>query len=202
MSGNRSRYGLLISALGAILLAVSVFLPWYGISFTASGVALVQQVTGQLAAQFGNATLQSLVGSQHASLAGLAGQQFTAVSAHQVLKNLNIVLLALAALAMLDALIPLARASSAGPDGGGAAVVVLGVIAMLCVLYRILQPPALAENFVSLSLREGAWLALIGSVAIVLGGLWPSRLRASDAKSPEVKLESAWSGLSGWTPGA
>ena len=43
MVGERSRYGLLVSALGAVLLAVSVFLPWYGVSFTANGIALAQQ---------------------------------------------------------------------------------------------------------------------------------------------------------------
>jgi hypothetical protein len=202
MSGNRSRYGLLISALGAILLAVSVFLPWYGLSFTTTGIGFVQQVAGQVASQYGNATLQSYVGAQHASLNALAGQQFAALSAHQVLKNLNIVLLVLAALAMLDALIPLARAGGSGPDGGGAAVVLLGTIATLCVLYRVLQPPTPAGNLLALSLREGAWLALLGSVAIVAGGLAPSRLASAERGAPEVKLESAWSGLSGWTPGA
>ena len=50
MAGERPRYGLLVSACGAILLAVSVFLPWYGLTFTASGVAFVQQMTSQLAA--------------------------------------------------------------------------------------------------------------------------------------------------------
>jgi hypothetical protein len=39
MAGDRPRYGSLVSALGAILLAVSVFLPWYGVSFTAHGIA-------------------------------------------------------------------------------------------------------------------------------------------------------------------
>jgi hypothetical protein len=198
MGSARSRYGLLISALGAILLAVSVFLPWYGLSFTASGIALVQQSADQVASQFGNASLQAYVGAQHASLSALAGQEFVAVSAHQVLRDLNVVLLALAGLAMLAALIPLARGGAA-PEGGGGAVVLLGAMATCCVAYRIVRPPSAAGELVALSVREGAWLALVGSLAIVAGGLW-SRARLPAPGSSETSLESACSGLSGWTP--
>jgi hypothetical protein len=198
MRGDRSRYGLLVSALGAILLAVSVFLPWYGLSFTSSGIALVQQSDDQLASQFGNASLQAYVGAQHASLSALAGQEFVAVSAHQVLKDLNVVLLALACLAMLGALIPLAK-GGALPEGGGAPVVLLGALATVCVAYRIVRPPSVAGELVALSVREGAWLALVGSLAIVAGGLWP-RGGLPAPGSSQASLESAWSGLSGWTP--
>ena len=62
MAGDRPRYGLLISALGAILLAVSVFLPWYGVSFTATGLAYAQQIGDQAAAQFGNAVRTAAAG--------------------------------------------------------------------------------------------------------------------------------------------
>ncbi|HEV2924922.1 MAG TPA: hypothetical protein VGW98_12865 [Solirubrobacteraceae bacterium] len=198
MVGTRSRYGLLVSALGAILLAVSVFLPWYGLSFTASGIALVQQSAQEIASQFGNASLQAYVGAQHASLSALAGQEFVAVSAHQVLKDLNVLLLALAGLAMLAALMPLAR-GGAEPEGGGAAIALLGALATVCVAYRIVHPPSVAGDLVALSVREGAWLALVGSLAMVAGGLWP-RPRLPVPGSSERSLESAWSGLSGWTP--
>jgi hypothetical protein len=198
MARDRSRYGLLISALGAILLAISVFLPWYGLSFTASGIGFVQQVTDHLASEFGNSSLQAYVGAQHASMSALAGHEFAAVSAHQVLSNLNIVLLALAFLAMLDALIPLAIGGSS-PDGAGAAVVLLGLLATVCVVYRMISPPTPAGEVVALSLREGAWLALLGSLAIVAGGVWRRR-PAAVRRSSEAKLETTWSGLSGWTP--
>jgi hypothetical protein len=199
MAGERPRYGLVVSACGAILLSVSVFLPWYGLAFTANGVAFVQQMTNQLATEFGNASLQSSLGAQHASLAALAGHEYAAVSAHQALKNLNIVLLLLAGLAILDALIPLARGGSAVHDGGGAAVAILGGAATLLVAYRIVSPPSPAGELISLSLREGAWLALLGSLAIVAGGLWP-RPRAPSAAASEPTLDTSWSGLSGWTP--
>jgi len=200
MPGDRSRYGLTVSALGAMLLAVSVFLPWYGLSFTATGVAFVQQLTDHLASQYGNASLQAYIGAQHAGLSALAGHEFTAVSAHQALKNLNIVLLVLATLAVLDALIPLASgAGSSVPAGGGAAVVLLGALATACVVYRMLHPPTPAGELVALSLREGAWLALLGSLAILAGGLWPRGHGAQEGAS-ETNLDAALSALSGWTP--
>jgi hypothetical protein len=200
MSGDRSRYGLVVSAVGAIVLAVSVFLPWYGVSFTAAGVALVQQVGDQVASQLSNASLQSYVSGLHASLGGLVGQQFVALSAHQALSHLNIILLVLAGLALLDALLPLALPSDAMPAGAGASVAVLGAVATVCVLYRMIDPPSPAGGLVSLSLREGAWLALLGALTMVLGGLWPRV--APLASASEAQVRGAWSGLSGWTPGS
>jgi hypothetical protein len=202
MSGDRPRYGLLISALGAIVLAVSVFLPWYGVSFTATGLAYAQQIGDQAASQFGNATLQSYLGEFHANLASLAGHQFTALSAHQALKDLNVVLLLLAGAAIAIALLALAGAgfsSASAPDGHRAPLALLGIVAAACVLFRMADPPAPAGNFLALSLREGAWLALLGSAAMIAGALWPDRLGSSAAPS-DAKLENAWSGLSGWTP--
>jgi hypothetical protein len=200
MVGDRSRYGLLVSAMGAIVLALSVFLPWYGVSFTASGIAFAQQAGDQVAAQFGNATLQSYMNSYHASIGGLAGQQIAAVSAHQVLHDLNVLLLVLAGLAMLDSLLPLARTGSPVPGGAGGSVVLLGAIATACVLFRMVDPPAPAGGILSLSLREGAWLALLGSVAMALGGIWPRGVSTAPASDAAGDARSAWSGLSGWTP--
>jgi hypothetical protein len=199
MAGDRSRYGLAVSALGAIVLAVSVFLPWYGVSFTSTGIAFVAQIGDQVASQYGNATLQSYMNGLHPDLATLAGQQFTALSAHQALRELNIVLLVLAGLALLDALLPLARSDAAMPAGAGGSVVVLGTIATACVLYRMVDPPIPAGGLLSLSLREGAWLALLGSLTMVLGGLWPRAVFSPMVSDAHVR---AWSGLSGWTPGS
>jgi hypothetical protein len=201
MVGDRSRQALVLSALGAILLAVSVFLPWYGVSFTAAGVAFVQHVGDQVASQYGNATLQSYMSGLHSDLGGIAGQQLTAVSAHQALKDMNVFLLLLAGLALLDALVPLARSASPLPVGAGASVVLLGGLATACVVYRMAVPPTPTGNLVALSLREGAWLALLGSLTMVFAGLWPLIARAGGSGG-ESQVESAWSQLSGWTPGA
>lgn len=197
MAADRSRYGLLVAALGAVLLAVAVFLPWYGLSLTAGGAVFVQEVGDQVVAHYGNAALQQYLTPLHATLSSLVGQQLATVSANQALKYMNIVLLVLAGLALLDALLPLARAGSV-PDGAGASLVLLGSVATACVLYRMLDRPDPAAGLISLSLREGAWLALVGSLAMLLGGMWP-RPRAA-ATPDSAGVEGAWSGLSGWTP--
>jgi len=201
MTGDRSRYGLLVSALGAVLLAVSVFLPWYGVSFTPAGVALAEQTGNALAQQFGNASLQTAVSGLHAQFAGLAGREFASLSAHQVLHDMNIILLVLAALALLDALVPLARADAPLPHGAGRAVVLLGSLAALCVVYRMVSPPSPELNVIALSLREGCWLALIGSLMIALGGMWPRAVLTRE-EPPADSRSNPFAALSGWTPGS
>jgi hypothetical protein len=201
MADERSRYGLMVSALGAIVLAISVFLPWYGISFTAAGVAAAQQISQQVVSEFGNSTLQAYAGGLHASLNGLAGHQLAAVSAHQALKYMNVVLLVIAGLALLDVMLPLARPLPSIPDGAGGSAVLLGVLAAVCVVFRMVDRPVPLEGIVSLSLREGAWLALLGSITMVLGGMWP-RVASRAPAGAEPPLENTWSALSGWTPGA
>jgi len=197
MAGDRSRYGLLVATLGAILLAVAVFLPWYSVSFTATGISFVQQLGNQVVSQYGNSQLHSFLPGFHASIASLGGQQLAAVSAHQVLKDMNIVLLVLAALALLDALLPLVLASSV-PDGAGRSLVLIGLVASGCVAFRMVDRPVPAGGLVALSLREGSWLALLGGLMMLVGGLWP-RVPAPAAVS-DARIESTWSGLSGWTP--
>ena len=39
--------------------------------------------------------------------------------------------------------------------------------------YRMAAPPVPAGGLVALSLREGSWLALLGSLMMVLGPIWP-----------------------------
>jgi hypothetical protein len=186
------------SALGAIVLAVSVFLPWYGLSFTASGIAFAQQIGSQAAAQFGNATLQNYMGALHANLSGLAGHEFISLSAHQALTDLNVVLLLVAALGVLAALLALAGPESASSQGNRSALALLGVVGTACVLYRMIDPPVVAGNLLALSLREGAWLALLGSLAMTGGALWPHR--GALARPADAKVQGVWAELSGWTP--
>jgi hypothetical protein len=198
MADDRSRYGLLVSVLGAVLTGLAVFLPWYGVSFTASGVARAQLAGEEIIARYGNAALQGFAGSLHASLAGLAGRDLGSVTGHQVLGGLGTVLLVLAALALVDALLPLVR-SGRVPDGAGRALPLLGLAAGACVAFRILVPPAPAGDVLSLSPREGAWLALVGAGMIIAGGLWP-RTRTVVGSVAEPPLEGVWAELSGWTP--
>lgn len=195
---SRSTYGLLASALGAILLAISVFLPWYGVGFTAQGIATAQQTAEQVGARFGNAALQSELGSLHASLGTLVGREFTSLSAHQALSTLSVVLLILAGLGILLALLALAGPAAAASEANRVPLALLGLIAAACVAFRMIDKPTPAGDLLSLSLREGAWLALLGCACMAAGALWPVRGRTATAGSGTSA--NVWSELSGWTP--
>jgi hypothetical protein len=183
MVDDRVRFGLLVSALGAALLGVSVFLPWYALSLTAGGAASAQQVLNNVAHQYGNTSFQAQASSVSAEFSAFAGHQLATLSAHQLLKDIGPALLILAAIALLAALMQLAGVSAPiQADGGQIALV--GIAASLCVLFRMVDPPAHQQAFVSLSLGWGIWLALASSVAIVVGALWPSSAgRAANASA-------------------
>ncbi len=200
MARDRSPLGFLASSLGAIVLGLAVFLPWYGVGLTASGVAFVERSDNQVVAQFGNAALQERLGGFHAELSSIAGRQLGSVSAHQVFSRIGPLLLIVAGLGILIALVSVARNEPSDFDATGVWIALLGAIALVCVLYRMVARPTGDQAYLTLPLREGAWLALLGAVAMIAGGLWPRRVRARD--SSPAQLEDAWSGFSGWTPGA
>jgi hypothetical protein len=200
MTASRRRYGSLVSAIGAIVLVVAVFVPWYGISLTERGVAFTEQAGEGFAAQFGNAALQERVAASHATLSALAGHELVALSAHQALKTVNVVLLVLGGLACAVALISLADPDAIA-NGGRSLLTLVGLGAAAFVAFRMLLPPTPAGGVVSLSLREGAWLALLGSAAVV-GGAWLSGRTARPSSAPSAAASAAWEQLSGWTPEA
>jgi len=194
---SRSTYGLLVSALGAVLLAVAVFLPWYGVSFTAHGIATAEQAGEQFTAQYGNAALQSHLGSLHAGLTGLVNHELFALSAHQVLSTLNVVLLILAGLGILIALLALAGPASASSEANRVPLSLLGLLGAACVVFRMIDRPSPAGELISLSLREGAWLALLGCICMAVGAMWTRR---APAVRSAPQGGDVWSELSGWTP--
>jgi hypothetical protein len=194
MTEQRLDSGSLLAALGAVVLAVAVFLPWYGISLSASAAAAVQQLDAQIAAQLSIAAPGGEPAA-HGVVAGLATHPLASESAHQALSHISVALLVLAGLAIALALLALARAPAA-PGFGHGAVAPLGAVAGVLVLYRIVHPPLSEVEGLALSVREGAWLALGGAIAIIAGGMWPGRARAARA----AEVPGAWSQLSGWTP--
>src|SRR5271154_3979627 len=141
MQVDRSRYGLLVAALGGILLAVAVFLPWYGVSLTPNGAAVAQNVSSQVASEFGSPALQAQMSGLHAEIGALQGHELTAVSAHQLLKHVSIVLLVLAALGILLALIPLAAAGGSADRSGNTWIGLVGVLATAFIVFRMVDPP-------------------------------------------------------------
>jgi hypothetical protein len=169
MLDERSQLGFFVAALGAAVLAVSVFLPWYGVGITASGAATAQQQLASVAQQYGNTSFQAGANELGAEFSSLAGQQLATVSAHDVLKHVSWILLALAGVSLLASLLRLAGLS--GLEAGGGQIALAGGLATLFVLYRMLRPPGAQTDLVSLSLSWGIWLALLSAAAIVVGGL-------------------------------
>lgn len=158
-----------MSALGAAALAVSVFLPWYRISSVA-----------------------------HSSIGASSAHPLTMLATEQALPVMKIFLLVLAGLALLDALLPLVRVAGPVPGGAGGSVALLGLLAVLCVFYRLLDPPALGGNEVALSLREGPWLALLAALVMTLGGMWPRRVdHTAPLQSSAPRVGGAFPGLPG-----
>ncbi|MGA8363052.1 MAG: hypothetical protein WB709_00875 [Solirubrobacteraceae bacterium] len=199
MTEDRARTGSLIAAVGSALLAVSVFQPWYAVKLTASGVASAQQTINSIAAQYGNAAFQSQARGLGSSFSTLTGHQIATLSAHQTLKYLHIVLLILAAIAFLLALSHLAGASQP-TQTSGSQIAPIGVMATLCVVFRMIDRPAPPEEVFSLSLSWGIWLALGSCLAIILGGIW--RRHTGPTNASDATLRKALEELSGWTPAA
>jgi hypothetical protein len=140
MVDDRAPLGFLIAALGAAVLAVSVFLPWYGVSITASGAASAQQEIAAVAQQYGNAESQAVANQIGAEFGSYTGRQLAAVSAHDVLKDVTPILLILAAAALLASLLRLSRAGVF--EAGGGQIALAGGAAALFVLYRMLVHPS------------------------------------------------------------
>jgi hypothetical protein len=197
---------LVVAALGAMLMAVSVYLPWYSLALTAEGAAGLNQLSQQVSQQYGNAALQSFTQSYQSYVGKLVGTPFAAASAHQTLHVVSVLLVVLAVLAVLDALVPLAgRFGDAGavqrlPYGAGGSLPLLGLVACLLIGYRMAVPPLPAGGAVSLSLREGAWLSLAGAGTVLVAGVWPLFARAE--KRPERAPEDVFAQLSGFSPQA
>ena len=162
-----------------------MFLPWYSLSITPAGAAAAQQQLASAAQQYGNPALQALAGEIGARLGSVAGRPIVTVSAHQVLKDLSVVVLLLAGVSLLASLLRLAVVVEVGGDQ----IALLGFAATLCVLFRMLSPPGSPGGLVSFSLAWGSWLSLVAALAIVGGGLWtPS---AGRPETSELYLDPA-----------
>jgi hypothetical protein len=185
MVGERAPIGFLISTLGAVVLAVSVFQPWYGVGITASGAASAQQELVTAAQQYGNATSQSVASQLGAQFGALTGRRLASVSGHDASKNVSRLLLALAAISLIASLLRLAGIAGLLEAGGGQ-IALAGGTAALLVLFRMLAPPGAGTGLVSLSLGWGIWLALLSAAAIVAGGLLAGSSQSGRRPAPSA----------------
>lgn len=174
MPDNRSRSGPVVAVTGAATLALSVFLPWYSVGITASGAIYAQQQMNAVAQQLGNSTLQAAAARIGAQFPTLAGHQLGTVNAHQAAKTISALLLILAAVGFIGALIQLSEGDAPIEVNRGQLATV-GVVATVLVLFRMVDHPGRSAAYVSLSLSWGIWLALLGSLAIVVGALIEAR---------------------------
>jgi hypothetical protein len=135
MDSSRPTSGDVIAGVGAVILVVALFLPWYGVSFEMAGFSKSASGTGR-----------------------------------DVLSSIDMVLFLISAAAIA---IVAARAVGALPDPPARmAVLALGGLAMLLVLYRIVDIPTSGDvpAHVELSRKVGIFIALVGGAAIAYGG--------------------------------
>jgi len=185
MSDERAPFGLLIAALGAAVLAISVFLPWYGLSITQSGATATKQELVAAAEKYGNTTFQTEVTGVGARFNQLVGRQLTSVSADEALSHVRTILLVLAGVAFLASLLRLFDARGVLYATGGQ-IALIGVLAAGVVFFRIVMKPGAPGAVVALSLNWGTWVALSGAAAIVGGALVAGSEQARRRTRPKV----------------
>jgi hypothetical protein len=167
------------------MLAISVFQPWYGVSITASGAATARQQLAIVARDYGNATFHARANGVGARFDSLAGRQLATVSAHQAMKHVSLILLALAGIALLASVLRLADMRGT-LRASGSQVALLGALAAGIVFFRILFRPDPAVGLVSLSPAWGIWLALLSAAVVVAGGLIAGSARTDWRRKPKV----------------
>ena len=136
MDTSKLTTGDIIAGVGGIVLLISLFLPWYGVSVDVAGFSASESGSGWDALGF---------------------------------IDILLFLIAVAAIAIVAA-----RAAGALPEDLPAPVILLalGALAILLVLYRIIDIPVEGDvpEQVDLSRKVGIFIALIGSAAIAYGG--------------------------------
>ena len=184
MDDDHAPVGLLIAALAAVVLALSVFTPWYGVTITASGAAAAQTELTIAAKQYGNADFQTQAHILKAKFGSIAGRQVATVSARQSMKRVSLILLVLAGIALLASFLRLADMRGL-LFATGSQIALLGGLAFSVVFFRMLVRPGAAPELISLSLNWGIYLALLSAAAVAVGGLMAGSDRASNRVSPK-----------------
>ena len=145
----------MIAGVGGIVLLISLFLPWYGVSVDVAGFSASESGSGWEALGFIDIFLS---------------------------------LIALVTIAVVGA-----RAMGSLPDEVPGAVVLLGLgaLAVLLVLYRIIDIPVdNVPDGVDVSRKLGVFIALVGAAAVAYGG-WRTNeesagIEPSPARPPAV----------------
>jgi len=185
MDDDRAPLGLLISALAAVVLALSVFAPWYGVTITPVGALAAKQELVTVAHEFGNATFQFRAIGFGDQMQSLAGHQIATLSAHQSMGHVSLILLALAGIALLASLLRLADMRGLF-FATGSQIALLGAVAFVVVFFRLLVRPGGNVDLIALSPGWGIWVALLSAAAVAAGGLLAGSDRASTRVSQRL----------------
>jgi hypothetical protein len=136
MDTSRLTTGDIIAGVGGVVLLISLFLPWYGVSVDIAGFSASESGSGW-----------------------------------EVLGFIDILLFLISVAAIA---IVVARAAGALPADLPAPVILLGLgaLAVLLVLYRIIDIPTEGDipEQVELSRKVGVFIALVGAAAVAYGG--------------------------------
>jgi hypothetical protein len=148
MDTSRLTTGDMVAGAGGVVLLISLFLPWYGVSIDIANVSVSESATGWESLDF---------------------------------IDILLFLISIAAIGVVAA-----RAAGQLPADVPGAVVLLGLggLAVLLVLYRIIDiPVGDVPDEVDLSRKLGVFIALIGAVAIAYGG-WRTNTETPEAGAP------------------
>jgi hypothetical protein len=182
-SSGRVALGEVLAALGAVLLLGSMFRPWYELNFPDSLLSQARAYSGRLG-ELGPFLNQGIDELQRRG--GIP------VTAWQVLDSADIVLAVAAGAVIAAVLLNAAGALTRRLDG---AIVLAGLVAAGIVTFRLISPPGttplLDEQL--LSAQPAIYLALVGSLMMVFGGVAGSLSSTSEA-SPVPATTPAWAG--------
>lgn len=149
MDTSRLTIGDMVAGVGGIVLLISLFLPWYGVSVDVAGFSASESATGW-----------------------------------EVLGFIDILLFLVAVVAIA---VVAARAAGALPAEvpGALVLLALGALAVLLVIYRIIDIPTETDvpEGIDLSRKFGIFLALAGALAVTYGG-WRTNAEAPAAAAP------------------
>ena len=147
MGANRATGALLVAAVGAAVLLVATFQPWYAVRTSPAGAAVLRQ--------------------QHVTVVSGSGHLTARLTARQALTNVSTALIVLAGLALFLSALRLGGVI----EGSGGGIAAFGLVAACCVGFRMWHPPNPAPGYIAFSLSWGSWFALLGALAVVVGGL-------------------------------
>jgi hypothetical protein len=109
---------------------------------------------------------------------------YEGASGYEALTVIDVLLTLIALLALSLPVLQATRDSPALPVGAGVLTAVWGIVAILLVVFRLIDAP-----FAGAEVRAGAWLGLLAAAAIEVGGWWSLDREYVEALPPDPEPE-------------